>query len=191
MILLGLAIWPKTVDEVDNAVKQLQKAIYVASVTASLGGLIPVPGVSVALNLPIMGANVFHQMKNLGLGGSALAIRTLGYEGKAWKKNDFLMEVKKQLGQDNKLVSAWVPSIFARTAAEIASALTSTLALLPSLLATNIAAGSTYAIPIVGSIFNSGTSGSMTYYVLHKVLEANGKIAKSIIKVLEANESVA
>ena len=63
-------------------------------------------------------------------------------------KGDFLEEVKKQLCEDDQLAAA-------RTAAEIASALTSILALLPSLLAANIAAEALVVIPVVGSIFNA------------------------------------
>ena len=142
-------------DDVNDAAEGLQKARYAATVTAILGGPIPVPGVSLALNLPIMAANVFHQMMTLGLGAKALEIRTLGYHGKTWTKGGFLEEVKKQLGEDDQLAAAWVPSLFARTTAEIASALTSILALLPSLLAANISAEALVVIPVVGSIFNA------------------------------------
>ena len=115
-------------DDVNDAAEGLQKARYAATVTAILGGPIPVTGVSLALNLPIMAANVFHQMMTLGLGAKALEIRTLGYQGKTWTKGDFLEEVKKQLVEDDQLAAAWIQSLFARTTAEIASALMSILA---------------------------------------------------------------
>ena len=164
--------------------EELQRAILAASITSSLGGAIPFPGVSLGVKVPIIAANVFHQMKALGLGSRAIEIRTLGYEGKTWTKEDFLKEMKTQLDQDDKLIQAWLPSLFTSSVKDVGNCISQILLLFPELLGAEVVGQASTAVPIVGSIVGAGLSGMTSYYALTKLLESNRKLAKSTIKIL-------
>ena len=174
-----------TTEKVDQKVEALKKYIYFATLSSAAVGATPVPGVSLAADLGIIAANAFHQMKALSLDGHSIEIRTMGHNGKRWSKDELLREVGKALGEEDKLMAAWLPALGVKTVGEILDLLPKLILFIPALLACSVSEATLKLIPIVGSVIGFGTSGATTYWSLKEILGANIKIAKSIIIVLD------
>ena len=95
-------------------------------------------------------------------------------------KEEFLKEMKAQLDKDDKLIQAWLPSLFTSSLKEVSNCILHIFSLFPELLGAEIVGQATTAVPIVGA----GISGMTSYYALTKLLEANRLLAKSTIKIL-------
>ena len=119
----ALSLVCRTPEQVDIKEKELKLWIYAASLSAGAGGAIPIPGVPILIDLPIIAANFFHQKKALGIDKSAIEKRTMGYKKRVWSQKEFLDEVKKELDKDSELAD-WIPTIFATTVAEVQVSLT-------------------------------------------------------------------
>jgi len=182
-LILGFCC--NTLDKVDEEVEKMKHYINLATASSSIGGLVPVPGISMLLDISIMAGNAFHQLKALNIDSKSLAIRGMGLDGKVWSKEQLMDEVRKQCGEDDKLLSTWLSALGQVTAEGLVTLLPQLLSLFPHLVASSVAVEVTSTIPGIGSLIGAGMSASKTYFFLTKLLETNRKIAKSIIKVID------
>ena len=184
-----MAFIPDTPEKVDGKVSELKKYIITAAVASAAGGAIPVPGVSAGIDLSIFSANILHQMNALGLDKRTIELRAMGYNGKFWKKSKFLEEVQRQIGEEDRLVSALLPAMFARGTADIGLIIPRLLLLIPGIIGSSIVEEASRLIPIVGSIVGGALSAVSTYYVLMTILKTNKKIANAVNEILKVEQA--
>jgi len=117
--------------------------------------------------IPFLGLAISHQLKALNIDSGSLHIRAMLLQGKTRSKKKLLDEVRKHMGEEDKFMSGWLPALDLETLGEL------TLFLIQY-------SEVKYAIIGVWIALSD---------LLSNILEANIKIAKCIIKVIDEKTS--